>query len=397
MNTFLPRRLAAPKSDEGGSQAKASRLSRPTLYALRSTLYAPPTSERGIALIIVLISIFVLAMLAGGFAIAMKTETKLARNANSETELEWLGRSGVEYARWILAQQLNIPGEPYDALSQVWAGGPGGFATSNSPLANVQSEVRMGNGSFTWKITDLERKFNINLAINNEDIVRQACLVVGIDAGETPALIGSVLDWLDKDSDMHNQGAETEYYQTLNPPYEAKNGAIDDLSELLLIKGITPEMYWGNSSTNHPRGVFQKQLNRFGVPVDAPSYPVGLMDIFTPISTGKININTASATTLQVMGVDNLIAEGIVSAREGEDDGTGQTGPFRSLSPQYLWSRVPGLTLEMGRQLQRLCDVRSRTFEVQIDAEISGYKRQFIAILGRNNQRDVQVLNFYWK
>jgi len=156
-------------------------------------------------------------------------------------------------------------------------------------------------------------------------------------------------------------------------------------------------MYWGNSSSNHPPGVFQKQLNRFGVPVDAPSYPVGLVDIFTPLSIGKININTASATTLQVLGLDTLIADGIVAAREGEDDGTGQTGPFRSLAPQYLWSRVPGLTLEMGRQLQRLCDVRSRTFQVQIDAEISGYKRQFIAILGRNNQRDVQVLSFYWK
>lgn len=353
-------------------------------------------SERGIALIIVLISIFVLTILAGGFAIAMKTETKLARNANSETELEWLGRSGVEYARWILAQQLSIPAEPYDALNQVWAGGAGGFATSNSPLADVQREVHLGAGSFTWKITDLERKFNINLALGNEDVLRQACRVVGVDAGDMPAVVGSIEDWLDKDSDLHIQGAETEYYQTLNPPYEAKNGAIDDLSELLLIKGITPELYWGTSSTNHPPGVFQKQLNRFGAMVE-PSYPVGFVDIFTPISTGKININTASPTTLQLVGIEPLIAEGIVAARDGEDDGTGQTGPFRNLAPQYLWSRVPGLTLEMGRQIQRLCDVRSRTFQVEVDAEINGYKRQFIAILGRNNQRDVQVLNFYWK
>ena len=319
-----------------GKAGHAPDASRFTLHASR------PSSQSGIALIIVLISIFVLAILAGGFATAMKTETKLARNANSETELEWLGRSGVEYARWILAQQLNIPAEPYDALNQVWAGGPGGFATSNSPLADVQREVHLGNGSFTWKITDLERKFNINLAVNNEDILRQACMVLGVDAGETPAIIGSIIDWVDKDSDLHIQGAETEYYQTLNPPYEAKNGAIDDLSELLLIKGMTPELYWGNSSTNHPPGAFQQQLNRFGVPVDAPSYPVGFVDIFTPISTGKININTASATTLQVLGLDTLIADGIVSAREGEDDGTGQTGPFRNLSPQYLWSRVPG-------------------------------------------------------
>ena len=78
-------------------------------------------SKAGIALIIVLISIVVLTMLAGGFAYSMKVETRLAQNANSEAELEWLGRSGVEYARWILAEQMKIPQEPYDALNQVWA------------------------------------------------------------------------------------------------------------------------------------------------------------------------------------------------------------------------------------------------------------------------------------
>src|SRR5262245_62521011 len=102
----------------------------------------PPASacsaQSGIALIIVMISIFVLTILAGGFAYSMKVETRLALNANSETELEWLGRSGIEKARWILAEQLKIPQEPYDGLDQVWAGGPGGIGTSNSALAQVQ-------------------------------------------------------------------------------------------------------------------------------------------------------------------------------------------------------------------------------------------------------------------
>src|SRR5215467_8072993 len=138
-------------------------------------------NQRGIALIIVMISIFVLAVLAGGFAYSMKVETKLARNRNSETDLEWLGRSGVEYARWILAQQLLVANEPYDALNQVWAGGSGGIGTTNSPLLNVQKDVHLGNGSFTWTITDLERKININLA--NEAILQQAMVSMGVDAG----------------------------------------------------------------------------------------------------------------------------------------------------------------------------------------------------------------------
>jgi len=60
-------------------------------------------------------------------------------------------------------------------------------------------------------------------------------------------------------------------------------------------------------------------------------------------------------------------------------------------------SRIPNLPLQMVGQIGQFCDVRSRTFQVQVDAEVGGYRRTFFAILGRNNPRDVQVLSFYWK
>src|SRR5438477_7162550 len=75
-----------------------------------------PHSQSGIALVIVMISVFVLTILAAGFAFSMKVETKLAMHANNETELQWLGRSGVEYARWVVFLQGACPMEPYDAL-----------------------------------------------------------------------------------------------------------------------------------------------------------------------------------------------------------------------------------------------------------------------------------------
>src|SRR3974377_273032 len=88
---------------------------------IAATCYLSRRSERGIALVIVMISIMVLTILAAGFAYSMKVETKRARNANSEAELEWLGRSGVEYARWVLANSLLDPMRPYDSLDQPWA------------------------------------------------------------------------------------------------------------------------------------------------------------------------------------------------------------------------------------------------------------------------------------
>jgi DNA uptake protein ComE-like DNA-binding protein len=324
-----------------------------------------------------MISVLVLTIMAGVFAFRMKVETTLARNANNEVELEWLGRSGVEYAKWIVGQQLTVQGEPYDAANQVWAGGAGGIGTTNSALTMVEKEVHLGHGSFTWKITDLESKYNINVA--SEAILQQSLIVSGMDAADLPAIVGSVLDWIDPDNNTHVQGAENDYYHGL------------------MIKNITSDIYWGSASTNHPIGLAQQTLNSHGQPVVAP-VGAGLADIFTPISGGKLNINTASASVLQLIpGVDAMRAEAIVAAREGEDDGSGLTGPYRNASAQYLFNRVPGLGLEVARQVERLGDVRSRSFQVEIDAQIGGYHRIFIATIARNNPRDVQLLNFYWK
>lgn len=355
-----------------------------------------PSPRSGIALIIVMISIFVLTILAGGFAYSMKVETRLAQHANNETELQWIGRSGVEYARWILAMQMGCPNEPYDGLNQVWAGGAGGDCATNGALAEVQKEVRLGHGSFTWKITDLESKANINTA--GEVLLQRALTLMGADASTVTPVVSSVLDWIDRDDSTHVEGAETDFYENQDPPYQAKNGPIDDISELLLIKGISPEIYWGPASTNNPVGFMQPKTNPFGPQDQMSLFTVGLVDLFTPISSGRININTASAEVLQLIpGVDNNIAQAIVSARSGESDGTPMTGPFLNISPQYLWSRVPGLNLEVARGIQQFCDVRSRTFRVEITAKVGVSQRIFYAIVVRNNPRDLQVINFYWK
>jgi len=143
----------------------------------------------GMALIVVMIAVTVLSILAAAFAYSMKVETKLAQNANSETELIWLGRSGVEFARYVLAMQLTIGTEPYDGLNQKWAGGPGGLGTSNSVLANVVlRDYQLGEGKFSVTITDLERKVNINIA--DQPTLEQALRLVGVDAGDSSSIAG---------------------------------------------------------------------------------------------------------------------------------------------------------------------------------------------------------------
>ncbi len=372
-----------------------------TRHASRVTRHASRlTPQHGIALVIVMISVMVLTILAAGFAYSMKVETKLARNANSEAELEWLGRSGVEYARWVLANSLMDPTQPYDSLDQPWATGSGELGPTNAPIAEVQNPFTLGRGTVTWKITDLERKFNINAPEPVlQQILPQAFNLIGVSPGDSTPAVNSILDWIDPDDQTHVEGAESRDYEALDPPYDAKNGPIDDISELLLIKGITPEMYYGAAATNYQPTYFSQDRNRFSRNSAAPPLvTAGLRDLFTPLSDGKININTASAEVLQLIpGVDDLAAQAIVSGRAGEPDpnAPGMLGPYRNVGEIQM--KAPNIPLALVSQITPYCDVRSRTFQVQVDADVGGYKRTFYAILGRNNPRDVQILSFYWK
>jgi len=352
-------------------------------------------SRDGIALIIAMIAILVLSMLAAGFAYSMKVETKLAQNADSDKQLIWLGRSGVEYARWILAQEAAIPGG-YDSLNQIWAGGPGGIGETNSVLAGISLDnYPIDNGIVSIKIIDLERFANINTA--NTPEIQQALTLMGVDADDISVVSDSIQDWIDADDMPRVAGAESDYYQGLNPPYFAKNAPIDDLSELLLVRGISdqPEIYWGGSATNHTPATFQHKLGFGNSPGQPPDYPFGLKDLFTPISSGLININTAGANVLQMIpGVDANMAAAIIQQRAGPDgvDGTGDDIPIPP-------GGVAGALHSAGDnnpQAASYVNTRSSTFEVHVTAQTGDYKREFVAILYRTGS-NVEVVSFYWK
>jgi general secretion pathway protein K len=353
-------------------------------------IFPHKNSRAGVALIVVMIAIFVLAMMAAIFAFSMKVETKLAQNSGSEEQLLWLGRSGVEYARWILAQQASIPGEPYDALNQVWAGGTG---ETNGALAGISLDnYPVGDGTVSLKIIDLERFANINTASTTG--LQQALTLMGVDADGISVVSDSILDWVQPGDLPRIAGAKNDYYQGLNPPYNCKEAPVDDLSELLLVRGVTPAMYYGGMDAGETPSPFHHKLGFGNSPGQAPDYPFGLKDLFTPFSTGRININTADTNVLQLIpGVDAAIADTIVQQRAGTDgaEGTEDATPIRN----------PAAALQSAGdnnpQAANSVTTRSSTFEVQVTAQAGGYSRKYIAILLRNSGTDIQVLDFYWK
>jgi general secretion pathway protein K len=349
-------------------------------------------SRSGVALIIVMISVVALSILAGIFAFRMKVEARLAMNSNNDASMEWAARSAAEYAKMKLGEEMKA-GVP-DSLGSYWAGGVGAGATglTNDLLEPFPITYELGKAQITiGKLVDLERFANINSA--NEEQLELALTLMGVDVGDFPVIVNSILDWIDPDQAERPQGAESEFYEALEVPYYAKDGPIDDLSELLRIKGFPWELYDANSPDFVPAQARSDTSRRLGFNADVPVYNVGFKQLFTPISTGKINISTAGREVLQLLpGVDEYTAEGIIKLRAGLDgvDGTEDDIPFRNPGEIINAGINPGVV----QRVMPFCDVRSRTFEAPITVSVGGYTKNYRAIIVRNNPRDLQVISF---
>jgi general secretion pathway protein K len=318
--------------------------------------------DRGIALIIVMIIVAALTVIVTGFAYSMRVETKLARNTRFNPDMDWLGRSGVELARYLLSKRA--PGEEQmDALHQKWAGGPGRI--DMDAMAELEpweqlpmTNVKLGNGTFSIKITDMERKLNINSA--PEPLLRYILeMHGGVDATDVDVFIDSLRDWMDPDENHGLNGAESDFYLSEYPPYYSKNGPLDHITELKLVQGFkeNPSIY----------NVFAKN--------------------FTAISGGLINVNTASAQVLGLLpGMDPIIAGDIVMYRAGPE------GPYRS--PNQIGAVLEPFGMDPG-SIQQFLATESATFEVEITAKIGPQQRKYISLLRRLSPQDIRILYFH--
>jgi type II secretory pathway component PulK len=282
-------------------------------------------------------------------------------------------------------------------LNQFWAGGPGGPGETNSMLNGIDlNNYPIGDGTVTVKIIDLERFANINTAPAPE--LQQALTLMGVNVDEISIVTDSIQDWVQPGNMPRIAGAKNDYYQGLNPPYYCKEAPMDDISELLLVKGIWdhPEIFdpkkYGGSPSGYAGPALRHRLGFGNSPGETPNYPFGLVDLFTPFSQGKININTADRNVLQLIpGVDPTVADNLLKFRAGPDgaDGTSDDTPFPDAAGAL---KTAG---DDNPRAANLATTRSSTFKVTVTARLGNYKRDFNAILFRNG-RNVQVVGFYW-
>lgn len=270
-----------------------------------------------------ILSVFVLYLNQG-----MRVRITLAKRLTYDTLLHSLASSGVKKA----IMELKKDNTPSDSLKDNWANNP-----------QVFKDFRLGDGSFTvsyqirsYKDSEVKTYFGVvdeasKLNINTVDrrTLKRLLEAFGVDEMQAEEIAAAIVDWRDQDSFLSIPigSAEDSYYTNLDLPYYCKDSPFQVLDELLLVKGMSKEL-------------FDK-----------------VKDYLTVFGDGKININTATFPVLKALRLKDKLIEKIIRYREGEDEewGTSDDRVFTQIQmiiPQL--TKVYSLSAEEINSLNKL-------------------------------------------
>jgi hypothetical protein len=293
------------------------------------------TSEKGIALLLVLFVISLLVIISAEFAFTTRMEITNARYFKEDIEGYFYALAGFQYA---LTEVIGHFDETYIGpdgqvgFYRNWLHDDAQTSGGNDPEDTDQpylwppvtrrTGIPIGNGKFDYIITDEEGRINLNFMDsrlrmgrkNMREIFREVLLATGVPEGEEPdIIIDSILDWIDSDDEHRLNGAETQWYEHnyaekgFSYPYSAKNQRLNTIDELLMIRGITPEILYGSDS------IYASQQNR----EEGPYYS-GILPYVTVYGYHR-RINEGSAPPLLLRIIDPDNAEEQLAGRAERD------------------------------------------------------------------------------
>ena len=251
--------------------------------------------ERGIALLMVIWIFMVLTVLSAEFSRAMRDDAVATQNLAEEVQARGVALAGINRAiyRVLHARQNQTEDVDPDAV-------PVDQPASWVPDGTWHDEPYWG-GTYGVRLIDEGGKISLNRA--DEALLRKVFETLGLDIDGQQEVVDAIIDWRDSD-DMHRlHGAEDEYYMKLPEPYHAKNGRFDSVDELLQVRGITRELFYGIED------------RKFGGS-DKPVIP--LREVFSVFNeSANINVRTAPVAVLRVvLGGDEDALEEVLTARE---------------------------------------------------------------------------------
>ncbi len=241
---------------------------------------------------------------------------------------------------------------------------------SNGKLRNLlagREDVDLADGTCSITVAEESSKLNLNLLKTSEgapdrtridQMLRLIDLLNRRDFEAPPisyGIVPAIIDWIDSDEETAclpfimnaNLGAESSYYTGLDRPYRARNAPLDTTEELLLIRGITPD-------------IFER-----------------IRDYVTVKGEGKININSASKLVIESMSekMDPALAQMIVNRRMEKP--FGDLGELRG---------IPGMTDPVYQAIRRAATLRPKEsyYRVTSRGNAAGRECMIVAMIQRN-------------
>jgi len=180
----------------------------------------------------------VLAGLALVFSRAMRVEAIATANHISTLETEEIARGAIAFIKARLNSDddldVKLNGDTTSSYKAVSAG-KGYFWLLKPDLGDDENQ--------DFAIADESAKLNLNTA--TYDMLMKL-------PNMTSELAGSIIDWRDSDSEVNEEGgAEATYYLLLKSPYYCKNDDLETVEEVLLIKGASREILFGEDTNRN--------------------------------------------------------------------------------------------------------------------------------------------------
>ena len=197
--------------------------------------------EEGFALITALWALALVGALAGAYLSESRHVVRVSENRNALLKARQASLGGLARAHNALERLHALSLEGATALD----------VASQARLTAVWNHLQpafaeiatgcLGDACYRVEVRDLGTLLNVNLL--SESQLRRFFLALGIDYREADIAAQSIADWIDAD-DLHRvRGAERGYYLALPMPYEPRNAAITDLSELQRVRGLDGRLY----------------------------------------------------------------------------------------------------------------------------------------------------------
>jgi general secretion pathway protein K len=244
-------------------------------------LKACPTS--GSALLAVLWVSAALAAIALSLASTVRGETDRTSTDLDGLRAYYLASGGVQRAAYELLWSVQTPNQRKI---------PAGSTSVNYsfPTGDVHVEIMPEAG-----------KLDVN-ASPPEELYR-LCMALGLDSERAREIALAIVDWRSAAPD--GAGVFDTYYLSLSPSFRASHASFQEIEELLLVKGVTPDVFYGTYVPSDEMSGGPRLVPRQGL--------IDCLSVFG--SQNRIDANTAAPAVLAAIGLPPDAVNALVERR----------------------------------------------------------------------------------